>query len=105
MVPHRLRVHSCTNAAFKSGQLPKSFRAPNCFSTISVRRFEISEYTGGLDAEPLPRYKPGGYHPVHLGDCLKDGRYKILHKLGWGGYSTVWAALDKQSVVPDHSQS
>ena len=39
-------------------------------------------------------YKPGGYHPVILGDVLKDGRYIIRQKLGWGGFSTVWAAKD-----------
>lgn len=47
-----------------------------------------------VDAEPLERYRKGGYHPIHLGDTLKDGRYKILHKLGWGGYATVWLARD-----------
>lgn len=48
----------------------------------------------GIDAEPLHRYRVGGYHPIVLGDVFKGGRYKILHKLGWGGYSTVWAATD-----------
>jgi len=50
-----------------------------------------------IDAEPLHRYKKGGYHPIHLGDRLSNGRYKVLHKLGWGGYSTVWAARDIRS--------
>lgn len=48
-------------------------------------------------AEPLHRYQRGGYHPVHLGDCFegtKGRKYRVLHKLGWGGYSTVWAARD-----------
>lgn len=49
-----------------------------------------------VDAEPLHRYKRGGYHPIHLGDCLNQGRYRILHKLGWGGHSTVWAAKDQR---------
>lgn len=40
------------------------------------------------------RYEPGGYHPVHLGERYKEGRYKILHKLGKGSYSTVWLARD-----------
>lgn len=53
-----------------------------------------STHTCDIDAEPLHRYHKGGYHPVYLGDCLSDGRYKVLHKLGWGGYSTVWAARD-----------
>jgi serine/threonine-protein kinase SRPK3 len=51
-------------------------------------------YICDIDAEPLHRYRIGGYHPIALRDLLKDGRYKILHKLGWGGYSTVWAAKD-----------
>lgn len=52
-------------------------------------------YACDIDAEPLHRYKKGGYHPIHLGDELKRGRYRVLHKLGWGGYSTVWVARDK----------
>ncbi|KAJ6089380.1 hypothetical protein N7467_004596 [Penicillium canescens] len=55
-----------------------------------------SLYLSPIDAEPLHRYKPGGYHPIKLGDHLKSGRYKVLHKLGWGGYSTVWAARDQR---------
>lgn len=47
-----------------------------------------------VDAEPLKQYRKGGYHPTHLGDVLKAGRYRIIHKLGWGGYATVWLARD-----------
>ncbi|KAF5989670.1 CMGC/SRPK protein kinase [Fusarium bulbicola] len=54
-----------------------------------------AEYRCGIDAEPLHRYRPGGYHPVALGDSLNDKRYKVLHKLGWGSYSTTWAAKDQ----------
>jgi serine/threonine-protein kinase SRPK3 len=53
-------------------------------------------YSSTIDAEPLHRYRQGGYHPLTLGECLKAGRYKVLHKLGWGGYSTVWAARDQR---------
>lgn len=56
-------------------------------------------YVSDIDAEPLHRYQKGGYHPITLGDTLKDGRYKVLHKLGWGGYSTVWAARDQRSEL------
>lgn len=46
--------------------------------------------------EKLDRYRPGGYHPVLVGDTFKDGRYTIVNKLGFGGYSTVWLAWDKE---------
>jgi hypothetical protein len=46
--------------------------------------------------EDMSKYRPGVSHPVRLGDTLKDGRYKIHHKLAWGGYSTVWLATDKK---------
>lgn len=46
--------------------------------------------------ESIPKYRPGGYHPVTLGDTFKNERYKVYHKLGWGGYSTVWLVKDIQ---------
>ncbi|CAI7596318.1 unnamed protein product [Penicillium glandicola] len=56
-------------------------------------------YISPVNAEPLHRYRHSGYHPVTLGETLKSGRYKVLHKLGWGGYSTVWAARDQRDDV------
>jgi serine/threonine protein kinase len=35
----------------------------------------------------------GGYHPVEIGD-IYNGRYRILRKLGWGHFSTVWLCRD-----------
>lgn len=52
-----------------------------------------SEYNWISGAETLERYKPGGYHPVMIGDVLSE-RYCIVDKLGFGGYSTVWLAQD-----------
>ncbi|QVM13382.1 hypothetical protein D8B26_007992 [Coccidioides posadasii str. Silveira] len=44
-------------------------------------------------AESLEKYKLRGYHPIMIGDMLHK-RYRIVDKLGFGGYSTVWLAKD-----------
>ncbi|KAL3488151.1 kinase-like domain-containing protein [Aspergillus germanicus] len=47
-------------------------------------------------AEDLWRYCPGGYgyHPIMIGDVLHS-IYRIVDKLGFGSYSTVWLTWDK----------
>lgn len=35
----------------------------------------------------------GGYHPVRVGDIFNK-RYKVLSKLGWGYFATVWLCVD-----------
>ncbi|OAA63429.1 protein kinase domain protein [Niveomyces insectorum RCEF 264] len=56
-------------------------------------RFEYKPIWG---VESLEDYKKGGYHPVTIGDTY-NGRYLIVDKLGYGGYSTVWLARDNVS--------
>lgn len=46
------------------------------------------------DVEDVEEYRPGGFYPTHVGDTIAKGRYKILHKLGSGGFSTIWLARD-----------
>ena len=41
----------------------------------------------------------GGFYPMRLGELLDDGRFVITRKLGWGGFSTVWLARDREYVL------
>ena len=43
--------------------------------------------------ESAKDYKPGGYHPIELGDLFVN-RYLVVQKLGWGHFSTVWLCKD-----------
>lgn len=43
--------------------------------------------------ESAKDYKPGGYHPVEIGDLFIN-RYLVVQKLGWGHFSTVWLCKD-----------
>lgn len=45
------------------------------------------------DQEPAEDYRVGGYHPVRPTETYGE-RFKVLGKLGWGVYSTVWLADD-----------
>lgn len=49
------------------------------------------------NVESVEKYHPGGFHPVQIGDVFAKGRYEVLHKLGFGGFSTIWLARDLQS--------
>lgn len=52
-----------------------------------------------LPCEWVEDYRPGGYHPVLLGDIF-NRQYKVIRKLGEGSYSTVWLARDLKLVLP-----
>ena len=62
-------------------------------STLSTSGIEYGYIE---DVERLEDYHPGGYHPIHIDDRLHK-RYRIVHKLGHGTFSTAWLALDQQT--------
>ncbi|XP_055313479.1 SRSF protein kinase 3-like isoform X2 [Sitodiplosis mosellana] len=48
-----------------------------------------SLYGSDEEQEDDTQYCRGGYHPVVIGDVF-DNRYRVVRKLGWGHFSTVW---------------
>ncbi|KAI1395080.1 kinase-like domain-containing protein [Hypoxylon fuscum] len=52
-------------------------------------------YCPSGDTENIYEYFPGGLHPVHIGDILDD-RFEVVHKLGQGGFATIWLCLETQ---------
>ncbi|KAH8120747.1 serine/threonine-protein kinase SRPK3 [Trichoderma asperellum] len=46
-------------------------------------------------------YQPGGFHPVYIGDIFND-RFKVLSKIGYGRYSTVWLVRDLEASDIQH---
>lgn len=58
-------------------------RGPPSMAVDLLRRHE----------EGVENYKAGGYHPVEIGE-IYNNRYRVVKKLGWGHFSTVWLCED-----------
>lgn len=41
----------------------------------------------------MANYRKGGFHPLHIDDVLHS-RYRVVNKLGYGAYATVWLVDD-----------
>ncbi|KAJ2348611.1 serine/threonine protein kinase, CMGC [Coemansia sp. RSA 2671] len=52
-----------------------------------------------MEEEDIEDYCKGGYHPVKIGDVFKGEQYKVVRKLGWGHFSTVWLAHDRENNI------
>ncbi|GAA93034.1 hypothetical protein AKAW_11146 [Aspergillus luchuensis IFO 4308] len=46
------------------------------------------------EEERLPFYRPEQFYPVHIGELL-NSKYRVVGKLGYGSYSTVWLCHEK----------
>ncbi|XP_036326614.1 uncharacterized protein LOC118739419 [Rhagoletis pomonella] len=54
---------------------------------------DSSLYGSDEEQEDPSQYCRGGYHPVIIGDIF-DNRFRVVRKLGWGHFSTVWLCRD-----------
>jgi serine/threonine protein kinase len=74
-------------------------------STFSANEEMVDGESNGLHLELAPfglehiyDYELDGHHPVHLGDVYgNNGRYRVIHKLGSGGFATVWLCPDTEA--------
>ncbi|KAK6825851.1 Serine-threonine protein kinase [Apiospora arundinis] len=48
-------------------------------------------------------YRPGGFHPVYISDVYHT-KYKVLSKLGYGRYPTVWLVRDLKAQEGDPNE-
>jgi serine/threonine-protein kinase SRPK3 len=80
------RVHSASRRVTSMGCSRPQFSTMSHNSSV--------EYCWIDGVERLELYEPGGYHPVMINDLLHN-RYRIVDKLGFGGYSTIWLARDE----------
>jgi hypothetical protein len=50
-----------------------------------------------IEEQTLSLHHPKRYYPVKIGDLFKT-QYRIIAKLGYGAYSTVWLARDERLI-------
>ncbi|KAI9151484.1 SRSF protein kinase 3 [Paramyrothecium foliicola] len=99
-----LLIHSRpSKQAYSIRPQPKAVTSARAMSSEANKVDEVvgdetskPSYAPVEDVEPPERYRPGGYHPVHVGDHFCN-RYKVVHKLGFGSYSTTWLCWDERT--------
>jgi hypothetical protein len=83
---------------FRSGyRIPfQSVRRPlrRRLASLSAASVEPSKAFG---EETLPHYSHVQFYPVHVGQHL-GASYKVVGKLGYGAYSTVWLCRDMRYI-------
>lgn len=102
--PHDLCYQVDSSVILRKGRVPplhhdqprRAFTATTFNSIETNDNLEADVLYEPLEGiETLENYRPGGYHPIQIGDQFHS-RYRVVHKLGHGSYSTAWLARDEQ---------
>ncbi|KAK4208989.1 Serine/threonine-protein kinase [Rhypophila decipiens] len=102
LVPRRVRPRRIPTQSYLAVSPPNlaANRVPKVrlFSSTSFSTSNWGPSYGPIeDVEGLYGYQPGGHHPLNINDLVHD-RYRVVHKLGHGSFSTIWLALDESSA-------
>lgn len=92
--PHPTSFSSLISPLYKRNIANTHRRMDSITPYASPKAYAPVDYMPLEDIERPERYRPGGYHPIAIGDRLSD-RYDVVHKLGFGTYSTTWLARDR----------
>jgi serine/threonine-protein kinase SRPK1 len=65
----------------------------SCDEDVDPKNKSKNDDSDHDEQEDSKDYCKGGYHHVNIGDIYND-RYKVLRKVGWGHFSTVWLSWD-----------
>lgn len=90
--PHRLSL--IASQPFLPRRIHRVFSLTSYRETVPVKKTTRVLYEPIEDVERMEYYEAGGYHPVTIGDCFHH-RYRVVHKLGHGTFSTIWLARDE----------
>lgn len=85
--------HGNSEASTELGSSYDSDPVLNNAATQFGSRFKKDSYP----CEWKHSYVPGSYHPIDLGDLIKDGQFKVVRKLGYSSRCTVWLARNEES--------
>lgn len=57
------------------------------------------DHSPPFEEERLPWYRADQFYPVRIGETFQS-KYKVVGKLGYGAYATVWLCRDLKCRYP-----